>query len=309
MSEHLTDASPGAAGSSATATGTRFAILLCPERSGSTLLAAMLAGHPRVIAPAELHLLRFATVEAWQRGYPVARNSLNPLLEFLHMDPTSIPPEQSPVDLYRAIAARAPADGWLVEQTPAYARSAEALRAAESLKPHYIWLLRHPLGVAASREDRHWSQRRAMHATRARLKYPGFWLRETWRGRRGRRLREYAEDWAGVHRRVRDFLAGIEPSRQHRLHYESLVRDPGATLRGLCAFLQIDFQPSMLEPQAHAPAELRWSLGDEKLLRHEGISARRADAWRARCDESLLPPDVEAFAREIGALSAPTASV
>src|SRR5690606_29517854 len=39
--------------------------ILCSPRSGSTLLRVMLAGHPDLFAPPELHLLHHRSMRAW----------------------------------------------------------------------------------------------------------------------------------------------------------------------------------------------------------------------------------------------------
>ncbi len=67
----------------------RFIFILSPERSGSTLLSAMLGGHRQIVAPPELHLLRYPTLRAWRAGYPAAVPSLEGLLETLGLESPS----------------------------------------------------------------------------------------------------------------------------------------------------------------------------------------------------------------------------
>ncbi len=49
----------------------RLCVILCTERSGSTLLSVLLGGHPRVVAPPETHLFRWADQH---HGIPAVRD-------------------------------------------------------------------------------------------------------------------------------------------------------------------------------------------------------------------------------------------
>jgi LPS sulfotransferase NodH len=279
----------------------RFVFVLCPERSGSTMLSAMLGGHPRVIAPPELHLLRFDTVGEWRQRYPAAEVSLEVLMEATGFGGEPIADTSTPLSLYRKLQSRAQNGVYLVDKTPAYARRNESLRAAEALDPLYVWLVRHPLGVAASRINRDWSRRPTENVRWAPwLKYPLWRIREGWRRWSGESARTLSEDWAEVHGRLRWFLRGVDPSRVIRVHYEDLVREPRIELARLCHFLGVNPEPAMLDPRGNAPKGLRWGLGDEKLLQHAGIDPHQADAWRAELSEDLLSPRVREMAMELG---------
>ena len=61
----------------------RLVVILSPENSGSTMLAAALGGHPRVVAPPELHLFRHPDFDVWAQELPKARASLTWLLDAL----------------------------------------------------------------------------------------------------------------------------------------------------------------------------------------------------------------------------------
>jgi hypothetical protein len=279
----------------------RYVFIMSPERSGSTLLSAMLGGHSRVITSAELHLLRYPTLGEWRRAYPAAETSLTTLLEAANVDPGPLHDDLAPAALYHRIRRRAPAGSFLVDKTPAYARSAEALETAESFAPLYIWLVRHPLAVAASRLKRMWAVRRGHNDKLvARLKYPAHWARQTVRTWTGSSPRALAEDWADVHQRLRRFLGTVGPDRVIRVHYEDLVRAPFLQLQGLCDFLGLEPEPAMLDPRSNAPRGLRWGLGDESILEHAGITTGPADAWRKELSEDLLSPRVHRLARSLG---------
>jgi hypothetical protein len=56
----------------------------------------------------------------------------------------------------------------------------------------------------------------------------------------------------------------------------------------LSRWLDIPFEPSMLDPRAHIPDVLRPETGDPKVRRHAGIDPAVADFWRRRYPEQLL---------------------
>ena len=54
------------------------------------------------------------------------------------------------LDVYRWLFGFLRPDQFLLDKTPAYANDGDTLRRSRPLKPHYIWLIRHPLGVIES---------------------------------------------------------------------------------------------------------------------------------------------------------------
>src|SRR5688572_10918500 len=120
----------------------------------------------------------------------------------------------------------------LVDKTPSYALDPSILQRAEESfeKPLYIHLLRHPYGMMSSFEEAKLDEiffRRPHPFTR----------------------RELAElIWRVSHENVTAFLAGIPTERHHAVYFEDLVREPEATLRDLCGFLGLDFDPAMAAP-------------------------------------------------------------
>jgi len=280
-----------------------FVFVLSPERSGSTLLSVVLGAHSRVIAPPELHLLRFSTLSGWRTGWPPAQTSLEYLARESRCDLSDLGDDSPPLAVYERIAAALPPDKLVVDKTPAYARETSTLERLETLSPRYVWLIRHPLAVAASRLPRTRRRRSARNqeSWSYRLKYPAFVAREWWRDRTGENARQQCEYWMDVHTRIRGFLAEVEPARHHLLHYEDLVREPRATASALARFLKLELEEAMLDPRGQAPADLRWGIGDEKVLQHSGFEVNQIDAWRARVPERHLPDAVRRFATDIGA--------
>ncbi len=114
----------------------RLVVILSPENSGSTMLAAALGAHPRVVAPPELHLFRHPDFDAWAQGFPKARASLTWLLDALGEASAGDDLEAryggwSVADVYRDLLARCGASRVLVDKTPAYAREVAVLERIE----------------------------------------------------------------------------------------------------------------------------------------------------------------------------------
>jgi hypothetical protein len=277
----------------------RLVVVLSPENSGSTLVTAILGGSPQVLAPPELHLFRYADYDTWRRRQPEALASLRWLLASL-----GLPQEDAPerfaghsIDaVYRELLRLAGPARLLVDKTPAYARDGAVLRRIEALAPHYVWLLRHPLGVLASNIERRASRQalRRQHARtplgRRAVDLVRAWD-AAWHLRRGFARRRLAY-WLDLHARIEDFLAGIPAQRRSRLVFERLVRSPRPEILRLCAELGIGFDASMLEPRRNLPGAIRWGLGSEKAAGHAGIDARVADRWRETLDEGLLSAEL-----------------
>jgi LPS sulfotransferase NodH len=279
----------------------RLVAILCPERSGSTLLSVMLGAHSRVVAPPELHMFRYESLDAWRAGYPQARDSLRALLAAIGSEAELARLERDcghcpPADIYRWILARAGAGAFVVDKTPAYARDLGTLHRIERLEPFYVWLIRHPLGVAASAIERARARRRAKNARlSARLKYPLFLARQAVAVWSGREVRAQVAYWVEAHERISSLLEEVPTERQSTVHYERLVRDPAQVLGGLCAALGLELEPAMLDPRSHAARDLAWGIGDEKIKATDGVDPGAADRWRATLDERVL----EARARQM----------
>jgi len=279
-------------------------VVLSTERSGSTLLSVMLGGHSRIAAPPELHLLRYADFDGWRTGYPIATGSLLSLVTMLGLpgDPGVLEARfhgwRTP-SIYRWLLDRAPADHLLVDKTPAYGRSDRSLERAEQLRPLYLWLVRHPLGVAASRIERRRQRRRADQSAVGRLQYAADLVRRAVGGT-AVEVRREVEHWVEVHHRIGRFLEGVEPNRWRRIHFEQLVRQPREEIAALSEWLGVSVEPPMLEPTSHLPENLQWGVGDEKVREHTGIDPAVADRWREAFSESVLATEALALMDRLG---------
>jgi amino acid adenylation domain-containing protein len=279
--------------------------MLSPPRSGSTLLRVMLAGNPLLFAPPELDLLDFNDL-AERRDAFAGRDSfrleglLRAVMEVRGMTPEGarllvaggeergLPTFEAYHLLQETLAPRL-----LVDKTPTYAWDPATLRRAEEMfdGARYLHLVRHPYGMIHS-------------FTESRIDQIFFAAAEDLPLSR----QELAEAlWWIAHRNVLDFLARVDPRRQHTVHFEALVKDPEGVLRGICAFLDIPYHLDMAEPYKRTSrrmadglyAESRM-LGDVKFREHRRIDPTVAERWRAAYTHDFLGEATWRLAAELG---------
>jgi thioesterase domain-containing protein len=257
--------------------------VLSPPRSGSTLMRVMLGGHPGLFSPPELELLSFNTLEERRAAFS-GRDAfwLEGVLRAI-MEVRGCGAEEA-----EALVAECEREGlttlefygrlqgWLgdrmlVDKTPSYALDPAILRRAEEgfEAPYYIHLIRHPLGMIHSFEEAKLDQ--------LFFRYEHSFSR--------RQLAELI--WRESHDNIVAFLSGVPAARQHWVHFEELLREPEAVLRGICGFLGLDYHPDMALPYkaksarmtdgVHAESRM---LGDVKFHQYKGVESRVAERWR-----------------------------
>ncbi len=266
--------------------------LLSSPRAGSTLLRAMLGGHPKLFCPPELHLLAFDGMR--DREKQLGPTYLSEGLEHAFVELTGCDTTRSrewmegliardtPVeDVYRILQDLA-GDRLIVDKSPSYAGSLETLESAEDIfeSPKYIHLVRHPIAVINSfvnlRMDKLLGVRDA----------DPYWVAE--------------QVWTTANRNALTFQARIGPDRWRRVRYEELVRSPEPIMRELCDFLEIPFHSALLNPyegermtQALRPKST--PIGDPNFLKHTAIEPGLADAWKT----VRLPRDLTVESRDL----------
>jgi len=261
--------------------------ILSPPRSGSTLVSVVLGAHSQVASPPELHLLRYDEFDRWREESPRAVASLCTLLEMLGQESR----EQAVIerfagrrtlDIYRDVLPKAGDYRLLVDKTPAYTARDERMARVASLDPVFVWLIRHPLAIAYSHIERSRSKRGTRQPGQTLARH--LWLRAGRNLREvfGRELERELRRWREVNGRIEKWLARVPASRQARLHYEALVREPEATVRDLSEQLGLELEPAMLQPQQNLPAGLAWGVGDEKIYERESIDLESVERWRER---------------------------
>ena len=259
--------------------------ILCPSRSGSTLLRVMLAGNRQLFAPPELHLLSFETL--LQRKAALS-NELNVHLldgtirAIRQIKGCSVTEAQNIMedceaqnlttkDFYQLLQQWL-GDRILVDKTPSYAYHINFMRHSEAYfsDAHYIHLLRHPYGTIRSFED----------AKMERL-LP-FMQSDTFSSR------EYAElAWLVCQQNIIEFLQDVPAHRQFQVKFEDFVSQPEITVKRICDFLGVDYCPEMLEPYQEKSQRMTDGIktvskmsGDLKFHLHKRIEPYIADRWQ-----------------------------
>lgn len=251
--------------------------LLSSPRSGSTLLRVMLAGHPALFSPPELHLLPFEAMPEWHQelGLSYLGEGLQrAFMELMTLDAeasktlldTFITQNVSIQSVYAKLQDLA-SPRQLVDKSPTYASSLQVLQRAEALfeGSKYIHLVRHPYAVIES-------------LVRNRMdKILGI------EGGDPYRLAEQV--WTQSNRNVLDFRQQIGPDRHYLIHYETLVTHPAQEMERLCEFLEIPFDAQVLQPYAgqrmtdgvHTES---MPINDPNFLQHNRIDPALAQVWQ-----------------------------
>ncbi|MCA9973778.1 MAG: amino acid adenylation domain-containing protein, partial [Anaerolineales bacterium] len=289
----LAGAGAGAAPQTETADGSReqnpsMIFLLSPPRAGSTLLRVMLAGHSQLFSPPELHLLLFESMG--ERQAEIGHSLLSKGLQRAVMAAMGLDEAQSEALLAEWVDADLPmpeayrrlqtavGPRLLVDKSPSYANDISVLERAEEWfdNAKYIHLVRHPYAVIDS-------------IVRNRL--------DKLYNTGGQEPVRFAEQlWARSHSNIFDFLEEVEPGRHHLVRYEDLVTEPERVLRGLCDFLEIPFEETMLNPyEGERMKDKSVAVGDANFFRYQGIDPAQAEAWR----KVALPRRLGGMARRL----------
>ena len=291
----------------------RAVFVLTTPRSGSTLLRVMLGGHPRLFAPPELYLLSFDDLAERRRWFSgsqgfLLEGNVRGLMHLTGADADGaralmarLEEERTPThDYYRMLQDWA-GERTLVDKTPWYALHLENLERAEACfaDPIYVHLVRHPYGMLRSFDE----------AKMAQLWYPRF----VDRSETDPLAVPYSETelgemvWLILHENILRFLERVPARRRHRVRFEDLVTAPERTLRDLCSFLDLEFDPRMLAIHSRDLDRMTDGLhgvsrmiGDTKFHQHEGIAASAADAWKSAYELDFLCDATFALARRLG---------
>ena len=245
------------------------AFILSSARSGSTLLRVMLAGHPELFCPPEMHLLMHHGLE--QRGAALpsehfGRGLQRALAELLGRGeaPDELLAELAGAPISRVYSRlqRLARPRLLVDKSPSYAASVETLCRAEEIfeAPRYLFLTRHPHAVMES----------YVRNRMAAMAGPGEALQDA------HAAAEY--HWTTHNRNVLEFLARVPRRRYLQLRFEELVRDPRRVMEGLCEFLQVPFHEGTLEP--YGGGRMTDGPGDPAFHEHDAIDPELGQAWR-----------------------------
>jgi hypothetical protein len=250
------------------------------QRSGTTLLRAMLLAHPDVYIPYESRFL-FRVLDVVDRGGSPSearrvllrgvRNGWSDAGETVADELMRLDPEQVDIaDLVRTAFATAAASAgrrWWGDKTPDMVLHLDRIG---TLLPEVglVHMVRDGRNVVAALQNAPWLTLTTTEAA------------QHWKDRV--RVGEAAGRRLGA--------------RYHLLRYEDLVTDPEATLRTLCSFARLDFHPAMLDHRATSPAVIastRFPDAHSRLLQPLDPEAR---SWR----DELSAAQVEEVHRVIG---------
>jgi hypothetical protein len=258
-------------------------VLLGVSRSGTTLLKEMLDQHPSLSIPPESYFIP----QLWDRHgeWPDPQRFVSDIGRLARVREWGVTPadvreriSDQPAfadaiqAVYRAYADRRgkPRFG---DKTPAYMQRLDVLERAFT-GAQYVHLVRDGRDAGLSfiemrrRPRFNWSRPRGLAAFAAQ------WRREV----------------EGARRFGRERAAG----RYHELRYEDLLADPELTLRQVCGFLGLEFDPAMLGYHRSQGAR---ALPDHARLMQPPTSGRR---WQ----EQMAPGDAEYFEAIAGELMA-----
>ena len=248
--------------------------ILSAARSGSTLLRVMLAGHPALFCPPELHLLMHHSLARRRAALPsehFGRGLRRALQELLDDDAEAdrwlARLDEAPMaEVYAGLQRLAQESGMtLVDKSPSYAASVDTLCRAEEIfeAPRYVFLTRHPHAVMES----------YVRNRMAAMAGPDRAGRDPWVAAE--------HHWTTHNHNVLALLERVPDRRQARVAFEELVRRPRAVMERLCAFLRVPFHEATLDP--YGGGRMTDGPGDPAFHERRGIDAGLAD-------EAARPP-------------------
>ncbi|MBV5260703.1 alpha/beta fold hydrolase [Synechococcus moorigangaii CMS01] len=255
-----------------------IAFILSSPRSGSTLLRVMLAGHPALYSPPELHLLPFETMGDRQAELGLSHLGEGLQRALMDLENLSATESQQKVDqwvtentsiaeIYAYLQQQA-GNRLLIDKSPSYGSDRHILEHSEILfdNAKYIHLVRHPYAVIES-------------FTRLRM--------DKLLGAEKQNPHGLAESiWAASNRNILGLGKTINADQYLQVIYEDLVRDPRAVLTQICEFLGVDFNEALLDPYGgdrltDGLHRQSMGVGDPNFLQHKGIDPHLAEKWRS----------------------------
>ncbi|MGY6530407.1 MAG: alpha/beta fold hydrolase [Cyanobacterium sp.] len=264
-----------------------IAFILSSPRSGSTLLRVMLAGHPDLVSPPELHLLPFATMQ--ERQKELESSHLGEGLIRTVMDLKQISVEESEglvnqwieenltiAQVYEILQTLGE-NCILIDKSPTYANSKSTLYNAENIfsQAKYIHLVRHPYSVIESF---------------ARMRMDKLLdIKEVNPYEIGESI------WYQSNQNIVNFAKKIDGNKILTIYYENLVTSPEKEMEKITNFLGIKFNKSLLNPyegerMTTGLYKQSMSVGDPNFNSRQKIDPNLANHWKEVQLPILLNP-------------------
>lgn len=269
-----------------------IAFILSSPRSGSTLLRVMLAGHPNLLSPPELHLLPFATMQERQaelEASHLGEGLIRTLMDLKGIDAQAsqrlvnqwVEDNLSIGELYQILQDLG-GDRILVDKSPTYGMAKSTLLHAESLfsQAKYIHLVRHPYSVIESFARMRMDKLLSLNHANAYETAESIWLQSN--------------------QNIMEFLSEVEQNKVCQVFYEDLVTNPEAVMQTICQFLNLPFHESVLNPYegdrmtagVHSQS---MSVGDPNFKTRQQIDPNLAQNWQ----KIQLPISLNTFTRDL----------
>jgi sulfotransferase family protein len=245
------------------------------QRSGTTLLQALLGAHSRIASPPETYfLMRISNLRDYYgdlRDDANLRRALHdtiepplPLFEGCGFDEEALYERALETDRsYRALFHTVMSDFAQRHAKARWCDKTPGQRARQILQlfpdAQIVHIVRDPRDVIASSLATPWTTMDAAGLARG------------WR--------RFTLDNLAVGQR-----AG--PERFHQIRYEDLTRDPTTVLRGVCSFLGERFEPAMITDRGRRRATIAPTAGPWQSRALEDISPAREGGWRTRLRRS-----------------------
>jgi acyl transferase domain-containing protein/acyl-CoA synthetase (AMP-forming)/AMP-acid ligase II/pimeloyl-ACP methyl ester carboxylesterase/acyl carrier protein len=254
-----------------------IAFILSSPRSGSTLLRVMLAGHPNLLSPPELHLLPFATMQERQaelEASHLGEGLIRTLMDLKQIDAQTsqslvnqwVEDNLSIPELYQILQDLG-GDRLLVDKSPTYGMVKTTLLNAETIfsQAKYIHLVRHPYSVIESFARMRMDKLLALGNANAYETAESIWLQSN--------------------QNIIEFIHQIDSDKVCQVFYEDLVTNPYSVMQKICQFLGVPFDESVLNPyegerMTDGVHSQSMSVGDPNFKSRHKIDPNLAQSWR-----------------------------
>jgi hypothetical protein len=247
-------------------------------RSGTTLLRLMLDAHPEIAIPSETHFIT-DVVRAFQMRRMDAQRLINLLVAHnrwgdFHLDPDELRTRFERIEplnaadavraFYRLYAEKQAKPRW-GDKTPGYVKKLRTIgKLFEEARP--IHIIRDGRDVALSMLSMNWGPDTVEKA---------------------------AEVWERRIRSARQAAAGLPHYKEVR--YENLIEDTEPVLRGVCEYIEVDFEVAMLD--YHRSAADRLKEKERDLHKTGKVKLQPAAARMASHALATRPPQTDRLAR------------